>query len=119
MINTHSVVNTKLFFEPTVLHNHAAVCLALSYHGLLEGHLVQAKQQVQEGNGLGFFLNTFRSLVFIYDTVVVLLSTHGEVVLNEALHPVLGHLGHCEEGAGGGEGVAGVLLCMRVGVRNI
>ena len=36
-----------------------------------------------------------------------------------ALHPVLGHLGHSEEGAGGGEGVAGVVLCKKVRVRNI
>ena len=41
------------------------------------------------------------------------------MVLNVALHPVLGHLGHSEEGAGGGEGVAGVVLCKRMGVRNI
>ena len=119
IINTHSVLNTKLFFEPSVLHNHAAVCLALSYHGLHEGPLVQGKQQVQEGNGLGFVLNTLRNLVLISKNLVVLPSTHGEVLLSVALHPVLGHLGHCEEGAGGGEGVAGVFLCMRVGVRNI
>ena len=65
MMNTHSVVQTKLVSEPSVLHHQAAVCLILSYHGLHEGHLVQGAQQVQEGDGLVFLLDTFKSLVFI------------------------------------------------------